>query len=116
MYLIEAEAKARLGQDANAAKVLFDLISKRDAAYKLSTSTGAKLLDEISFNRRVELWGEGFRFTDLKRLNQPLNRNGTNQIASIALVYDVPAGDKQWEFLIPRAEMNANKAMVQNPL
>ena len=116
MYLIEAEAKARLGQDANAAKALFDLISKRDPAYKLSTSTGAKLLDEISFNRRVELWGEGFRFTDLKRLNQPLNRNGTNQIASVAVLYDVPAGDKQWEILIPRREMDSNKAMVQNPL
>jgi hypothetical protein len=51
-----------------------------------------------------------------KRLNQPLNRNGTNQIASIAVLYDVPAGDKLWEILIPRREMDANKAMVQNPL
>ncbi len=116
MYLIEAEAKAKLGQDANAAKVLFDLVSKRDAAYKLSTSTGAKLLDEIYFNRRVELWGEGFRFLDLKRLNQPLNRNGTNAIASVTVLYDVPAGDKTWEILIPRREMDANKAMVQNPI
>ena len=31
MYLIEAEAQARLGKDADAAKVLFDLTSKRDA-------------------------------------------------------------------------------------
>lgn len=116
MYLIEAEAKAKLGQDANAAKVLFDLISKRDAAYKLSTSTGAKLLDEIYFHRRVELWGEGFRFLDLKRLNQPLNRNGTNAIASVTVLFDVPAGDKQWEILIPRREIDANKAIVQNPL
>lgn len=116
MYLIEAEAKAKLGQDANAAKVLFDLVTKRDAAYKLSTSTGTKLLDEIYFHRRVELWGEGFRFLDLKRLNQPLNRNGTNAIPSITVLFDVPAGDKQWEFLFPRREMNANKAIVQNPL
>jgi hypothetical protein len=116
MYLIEAEAKAKLGQDANAAKVLFDLVTKRDASYKLSTSTGAKLLDEIYFNRRVELWGEGFRFFDLKRLNQPLNRNGTNAIASIAVLFDMPAGDKQWEFLFPRRELDSNKAIVQNPL
>ena len=92
------------------------MISKRDAAYKLSTSTSTKLLDEIYFHRRVELWGEGFRFLDLKRLNQPLNRNGTNAIASIAVLFDVPAGDRQWEFLFPRREMNANKAIVQNPL
>jgi hypothetical protein len=116
MYLIEAEAKAKLGQDANAAKVLFDLVTKRDASYKLSTSTGTKLLDEIYFNRRVELWGEGFRFFDLKRLNQALNRNGTNAIASIAVLFDMPAGDKQWEFLFPRRELDSNKALTQNPL
>ena len=116
MYLIEAEAKARLGKEADAAKVLFDLVTKRDAAYKLSINTGTKLTDEIMFNRRIELWGEGFRFLDLKRLNQPLNRNGANHIPSIAVLYDMPAGDKQWEFLIPRRELDANKAMVQNPL
>ena len=116
MFLIEAEAKARLGRDADAAKVLFDLVTKRDVAYKLSTNTGTKLTDEIMLNRRTELWGEGFRFLDLKRLNQPLNRNGANHIASITVLYDMPAGDKQWEFLIPRREMDANKAMIQNPL
>ncbi|MFN3380286.1 MAG: RagB/SusD family nutrient uptake outer membrane protein, partial [Runella zeae] len=116
MYLIEAEAKAKLGDDAGAAKALFDLVSKRNTAYKLSTNTGAALLDEIYFNRRVELWGEGFRFLDLKRLNQPLNRNGANHIASITVLFDVPAGDVQWEFLIPRREIDANKAIVQNPL
>ncbi len=114
MYLIEAEAK--LGQDANAAKVLFDLVTKRDASYKLSTSTGTKLLDEIYFNRRIELWGEGFRFLDLKRLNQPLNRNGTNAIVSVAVLFDMPVGDKQWEFIFPRRELDSNKALTQNPL
>lgn len=116
MYLIEAEAKAKLGDDAGAAKALFDLESKRDAAYKLSTKTGAALLEEIYFNRRIELWGEGFRFLDLKRLNQPLNRNGANHIASITVLFDVPPGDVQWEFLLPRRELDANKAIVQNPL
>jgi len=68
------------------------------------------------FHRRVEMWGEGVRFTDLKRLNQPLNRNGTNQIATIAVLFDVPAGDKQWEFLFPLREIQSNPAIVQNPL
>ena len=116
MYLIEAEAQARLGKDADAAKLLFDLISKRDAAYKLSTNTGTKLTDEILFNRRIELWGEGHRFTDLKRMNLPLNRNGANHNPAVAVLFDVAAGDKQWEFLIPRREINSNKAVVQNPL
>ncbi len=116
MYLIEAEAKARLNDAAGASKVLFDLIKTRDASYVQSTSTGNALLEEILIHRRIELWGEGHRFLDLKRMNAPLNRNGTNAIASIALLYDVAPGDVRWEFLIPRREINANPAVVQNPL
>lgn len=116
MYLIEAEAQARLGKDAEAAKLLFELNSKRDAAYKLSASTGTKLLDEILFYRRIELWGEGHRFLDLKRMNLPLNRNGANHNPAVAVLFDVAPGDPQWEFLIPRREINANAAIVQNPL
>lgn len=116
MYLIEAEAQARLGNTAAAATLLFDLVSKRDPSYKLSTKTGTALIDEILFNRRIELWGEGFRFTDLKRLNQALNRNGTNANSAVSVIFDVAPGDNQWEFLIPQRELNANKAILQNPL
>lgn len=117
MYLIEAEAQARLGNNAEASTALFNLITTRDPAYVKSTKTGTDLIDEILFHRRVELWGEGFRFTDLKRMNAPLNRNGSTNIQnSVVVLFDMPAGDKQWEFLIPRRELNANKAIEQNPL
>jgi hypothetical protein len=39
-----------------------ELVKKRDAAYTRSTKTGTALLNEILFHRRIELWGEGFRF------------------------------------------------------
>ena len=39
-------------------------------------NTGAKLADEIMTHRRIELWGEGFRWFDLKRLGLPLDRTG----------------------------------------
>lgn len=116
MYLIEAEAKARSGDNAGAAKTLFDLVKQRDPAYVTSTKTGDALIEEIMFNRRIELWGEGHRFLDLKRLNLPLNRNGIGHNAAVALLFDVPAGDPRWEFLIPRRELDANKLAVQNPL
>jgi len=116
MYLIEAEAKVRLGDNAGAATVLNSLIRTRDADYVTSTKTGTALLDEILLHRRVELWGEGHRFLDLKRMNAPLNRNGANHIASVVLLYDVAPGDVRWEFLIPRREINSNTAIVQNPL
>ena len=116
MYLIEAEAKARLNDAAGASKALFDLIKTRDANYVQSTKSGDALIEEILTHRRIELWGEGHRFLDLKRTNAALNRNGTNAIASVALLYDVAPGDVRWEFLIPRREINANPAIVQNPL
>lgn len=115
MYLIEAEARARNNQDALAQQALFTLMSNRDPNYVMSTNTGQALIDEIMINRRIELWGEGFRFTDLKRLNLPLNRNGANHTTALALIFDVAAGDNQWEWLIPRYELDANPNSSQNP-
>ncbi|MEO9854199.1 MAG: RagB/SusD family nutrient uptake outer membrane protein [Reichenbachiella sp.] len=116
MYLIEAEALARSGtDDAGAAVALFTLASARDASYTLSTNTGQALIDEIDLQRRWELWGEGFRFYDLKRQNKALNRNGSNHDFNLVLVSDVPAGDNRWQWMIPTDELNANPLMVQNP-
>jgi hypothetical protein len=122
MFLIEAEAKAKM-DDASASQALFTLISNRNPSYVKSTATGQALVNEIYLHRRIELWGEGFRFYDLKRTNSPLDRVGpttvpattSNHISSVALVFNIPAGDKRWQWLLPIAEINANPAIVQNP-
>ena len=118
MFLIEAEALARTaGMENQAKEVLLELAETRDPNYTLSTNTGADLIEEILTQRRVELWGEGFRFYDLKRLNLPLNRNGANHIASLAVEFSVPAGAKEWQFLIPQGEIDRTLGVVvQNPL
>ena len=120
MYLILAEAYAKTpGKETDAQNVLFTFASKRNPAYIKSTNTGAALISEILFQRRVELWGEGFRFYDLKRLNQALDRTVVpNYVAaSVSNVMQIPAGDPRWQFLIPIDEMNANKGLAgqQNP-
>ncbi|KKO89450.1 hypothetical protein AAW12_24360 [Sphingobacterium sp. Ag1] len=118
MYLIEAEALVHIGgRDSDARKVLFDLAISRDPSYTLSSNSGATLLDEVLTQRRIELWGEGFRFYDLKRLNLALDRNGANHNTTLAVTFDVPAGDKQWEFLIPQGEIDRTLGVVkQNPM
>ncbi len=120
MYLIEAEAYARMGgHDTEAQAALNALRVNREtepANYVASTNTGTALIDEIMLNRRLELWGEGFRFTDLKRLNLPLNRNGANHQVALCTVTDVPAGDVTWQWLIPKQEMDSNEQMIQNDL
>ena len=113
MYLIEAEAKARLGEGG--AEALLPLAQARDSEYELSTNTGQDLIDEILLQRRWELWGEGFRFLDLKRLNLPLDRTGGNHDASLLNgLIEVPADDDRWVWLIPQQELDANPNMVQN--
>ena len=120
MYLIEAEAYARMGgHDTEAQTALNALRQAREtvtANYVASTNTGQALIDEIMLNRRLELWGEGFRFTDLKRLNLPVDRTGANHQTSLSVITNIPAGDVRWEWLIPKQEMDANDNMVQNPL
>ena len=115
MYLLKAEALARAGEEGEAAAILRKFAVTRDPSYA-SENTGAALIDEIMTQRRIELWGEGFRFTDLKRLNEPLDRVGTNHSQPVSRIFRVEPGDKRWQFLIPRREMETNPEMVQNEL
>jgi starch-binding outer membrane protein, SusD/RagB family len=115
MYLIEAEALARSNQ-GGAAQALYNMVSTRDNAYTLSSNTGAALINEIMVQRRIELWGEGFRWYDLKRLNLPLDRTGSNQTVAVAAFMEVAVGDNKWTWPIPQGEMDANNLMVQNPI
>nr|WP_258873604.1 RagB/SusD family nutrient uptake outer membrane protein [Riemerella anatipestifer] len=115
MYLIEAEALARLGKEPESKVVFTEFSKNRNPAYVATTATGEAYINEILDSRRIELWGEGFRFLDLKRLNQPLNRTGSNHNSVVVNnVFEVSAGDSRWTFLIPRRELNANPLIKQN--
>jgi starch-binding outer membrane protein, SusD/RagB family len=118
MYLILAEAYARTpGKESDAKAALFTLAKNRDASYTLSSNSGQALINEILVQRRVELWGEGFRYFDLKRLNLPLDRTVVPNFVSAAVggVMQVPAGDNRWVFAIPISELQANPNSTQNP-
>ena len=120
MYLVEAEARCRLG-DEDGAKNLLDLLIRSRTEdggnpYPLESLSGANLLDHILMQRRADLWGEGRRFLDLKRLNIDLDRSShefeTDQLLPATKL--IPAGDVRWQFLIPDQEMRTNPFMVQN--
>ncbi|HEV7783215.1 MAG TPA: RagB/SusD family nutrient uptake outer membrane protein [Chitinophagaceae bacterium] len=118
MYLILAESYARTpGKEAEAKQALYTLAVNRDPSYVLSANSGQALINEILTQRRVEFWGEGFRFFDLKRLNLPMDRTAVpNYVAaSGGGTLLIPAGGNLWEFSIPIAEINANPNSVQNP-
>ena len=116
MYLIEAEAKFNLGDEVGSKAVLAELVTARDAEFTGFTTSGSDYLNEILLNRRIELWGEGFRFLDLKRLNQKLDRSAVpNLVESVATpTIQVAAGDSKWQWKIPQAEINSNPLCQQN--
>ncbi len=116
MYLIEAEALARDGKEAESKIVFTQLEKARNTAYVTSTKTGEDYINQIMLSRRIELWGEGFRYLDLKRIGKGLDRTGYghNTTWSNNLVKVNPT-DKRWSFLIPQIELNTNSLMIQNP-
>ena len=84
MKLIEAEAAGM--QDAARGQQLLEAFAKtRDANYVYGTHQDAygnpntsTFQNEIWWQRRVELWGEGFATFDMKRLNKAIIRNYAN--------------------------------------
>lgn len=117
MYLIEAEALANLGQTADAWNAIKDLALNRNPSLVKTTIS----LDEVMSQRRVELWGEGFRFLDLKRTTEVLTRPAGSTdvksptLSSLAGVLSVAKGDPRWQFKIPLSETQVNPYMIQNP-
>ena len=113
LYLIQAEALARSGQDTAAQEVFTKFQVTRDPAYVAKGNTGDALAEEIMNSRRVELWGEGFRFTDLKRLNLPIKR-GRNFDISFCTFLEKEVGAKGWIWEIPKIETDYNKLCEPN--
>lgn len=74
MYFIQAEAAAH--QDAARGKQLLESFMKqyRDPSYTCKASSQDDVIEEIVFQKRVELWGEGQTFFDIKRLNYSVTR------------------------------------------
>lgn len=109
-YLTKAEALAKQGKDSEARQVLFNLNSKRDPSYSLSTKSGTSLIDEILLYRRIELWGDGVASFDMARNGQGLNRKDgrLNPVLPGADLV-IPALDARMIFQIPIAEVDAAK-------
>jgi hypothetical protein len=113
MILIRAEALAMGGSLSGGRQVLEDFVrTYRQPTFTSTASTLDAFRDEIWFQRRVELWGEGFSLFDLKRLKKPLDRTGTNfpSLASFNLPPEAPI--LLW--LIPESEMNTNRGIQSN--
>ena len=120
MILIQAEGLAKSGNEAQARQILESFVKTyRDPQYS-STAGGRSLADEIWFQRRVELWGEGFFMSDAKRLSKPIVRihnadtktNGSNVPA--AWQFNISPDNAYLNMRFPTTEMNNNRGIVDN--
>ncbi len=121
MLLIEAEARWRLDDTNGAAGLLQALWDVRFEDAPAVPAGGQELLDAILFERRIELWGEGFRMRDIRRLQIPLNRTGSSHgdYANNPLYLELPANSPLFIYQIPQSEIDNNEnitAADQNPL
>lgn len=104
-YLNRIEALSLTGQTAQALTELNEFAASRGGF----TYTGANLLADILAERSKEFYGEGQRFLDLKRYNQPVSR------PSNCSVCDVAANDKLFVLPVSQGALNSNENLKQYP-
>lgn len=115
MILIQAEATAKAGDEGKGKQILENFVkTHRDPNYSADAS-GRSFADEVWYQRRVELWGEGFANTDTRRLNKPLVRfhDATNNYPA-AFRFNMTADDGWWLMRFTTSELNTNLAVVDN--
>lgn len=116
MILIQAEALLKSGSEGAAQAMLEDFVrTYRDPSYSADTG-GRSLEDEIWFQRRVELWGEGFSNSDTRRLGKPLVRfhEGADSNVPAAFRFNMTADDGWWLMRFTSSEKNTNLGIVDN--
>ncbi len=114
MILIQAEGLARSNQEA-AAKALLEgwVKANRDANYTCKASDEAGLVEEIWMQRRIELWGEGFAWFDLNRLEKPIIRT-TSSNWPAAWIVDVDAHHDCRIWTLPDREIQNNDGIDES--
>ncbi len=108
-YLLKAETLQKLGMDADAVATLKQLLKERfnqasDYAY-VDGLSGDALKDEISLQTRIELWGEGKSYLEMKRNKRTVSR-GNNHVFLPGTSYQY--NDPKLSFVIPQKEIQNN--------
>lgn len=120
MYFIEAEAAEHVTPGAGKALLETFMNSYRiadDVKGYTYQCTNSDVIDEIVFQKRIELWGEGQTFFDVKRLDMAVNRayTGSNFYPATRLV---TTRRPAWmNICITRGEKDSNRALIgyENP-
>lgn len=113
MYLIEAEAAAQLNPGEGVSLLNTFMKTYRDGSYNCTATSKDDVIEEIILQKRIELWGEGQYFFDLKRLNRPVTRvyKGTNISDDLARI-NTTSRPAWVNFVLSQAEEDNNTGIV----
>lgn len=109
MLLIQAEALGRISLAEGKAALESFIKTYRDPAYTCTAGDLNAFIDEIWFQRRVELWGEGFSLFDVLRLKKPIDRRNANFSPNVT--YNLPAESPIFIYSVPEKERETNKGI-----
>jgi hypothetical protein len=115
MILIQAEAAGMINE-ANGKTILQNFVTTyRDPSYNVDAAARS-FRDEVWYQRRVELWGEGFAMSDIMRLGKPVVRFSPDKETNFPNIFkfNIAANDGWLLNRIPQSEMNTNKGVIQN--
>lgn len=121
MYLIVAEAQGMGGNLAQGIATLESFVNSyrwldRSNPYKCTATSAEEFIEEIFFQREVELWGEGMTYFDIMRLNLDVDRRGTNwadpTYGMTNYAYYIPAGSDVLLTQIPQSEIDNNEQIT----
>ncbi len=114
MILIQAEAMARAGKLGDAKTLLESFVQNfRDPEYTCAAADVNAFVDEVWFQRRIELWGEGFSLFDVLRLKKPLVRIGGGFSGNCTFA-DIQPESACMIYMIPECETNSNNGIGPN--
>jgi hypothetical protein len=117
MYFIEAEAAAQQSP-ANGKTLLESFMTQyRDPSYKCTASSKDDVIDEIFFQKSIELWGEGLNYFDSKRLGRSIERayTGTNFPATTRFNTNGRAGWQNICIIVTEQRNNSALMGFNNP-
>lgn len=121
MELIEIEALGRMNESEGVKKLTawaqlrdpeFEYGNHRDNYYDM---TSGPFVNEVWWQRRVELWGEGFATFDIKRLGKGIIRSypGSNHLEEYK--WNMEKTPDWMNLCIVQTETNYNSACTNNP-
>ena len=115
MYYILAEGLAMSGNTGEALNVLTNFEKTyRNPSFSTSAATADEIQNVIWNKRRIEFWGEGLSWFDLKRLNKGIDRTKAGYPDAFIYKLEPDNDELAWIFPIPESEITANKLISEN--